>query len=104
LLSNVLPLQRRGALQSTIARTLVDVGSGGSCPKRYGVAVSARFRLGECAVDHRGGAYIGDAGFDFFNPLVDPIASGVIVYLGEMLGHRLTSIDIENNGSLRNRR
>jgi sugar lactone lactonase YvrE len=95
---------------------------------------AARFRLGESVVDYRGGIYIGDVGFDYLNPLVDPKPNGVIVYLGadgnstvvadnllhpngmtitpdnsslivaEMLGHRLTSFDIENDGSLRNRR
>ena len=76
---------------------------------------------------------LGD-GFDYLNPLVDPVPDGVIVYVnadgdssvvadnlfspngiaitpdnstlivGEMLSHRLTSFEIENNGSLRNRR
>lgn len=94
----------------------------------------ARFHFGESVVDCRGGVYVDDVGFDFLNPLVDPVANGVIVYLGadgnssvvaddlsyptglaitpnnsmlivgEMLGHRLTSFDIENDGSLRNRR
>jgi sugar lactone lactonase YvrE len=94
----------------------------------------ARFRLGDIVVDSCGGVYVGDDGFDCFNPLVDPVPNGVIVYVnaegdssvvadnlfspngfavtpdnstlivGEMLGHRLTSFTIENDGSLRNRR
>ncbi len=94
----------------------------------------ARFRLGDSVVDSCGGVYIGDDGFDYLNPLVDPVPDGVIVYVnadgdssvvaddlfspngiaitpdnstlivGEMLGHRLTSFEIENDGSLRNRR
>jgi sugar lactone lactonase YvrE len=198
-----LPPHRREALQSTIARTIVDVGAGvtfAKCPRWIGekllfldihdrsikstdlagnvrkvrelpylpgsldvredgrlivsdalhsmlyqfesdaafpiadLSKIARCRLGESVVDYRGGVYIGDVGFDFLNPLVDPISNGVLIYLGadgnpfvvadnlfypsgmtitpdnstlivsESLGHRLTCFDIENDGSLRNRR
>ena len=94
----------------------------------------AGFCLSDGIVDNRGGMYVGDVGFDFLNPLVDPVPNGVIVYIGadgkssvvardlffpngmiitydkktlivaETLGHRLTAFEIEGDGSLRNRR
>jgi sugar lactone lactonase YvrE len=93
----------------------------------------ARFCLSDGIADSRGGMYVGDVGFDFLDPLVDPAPNGVIVYVSEdgksmvvagdiffpngmivtpdmrtlivaeMLGHRLTSFGINNDGSLRNR-
>ena len=90
--------------------------------------------LRDCIVDNRGGMYINDVGFDFLDPLVDPVPTGVIVYVSakgkssvvagdvfspggmivtsdnstlivaEMLGHRLTAFEIDDDGSLRNRR
>jgi sugar lactone lactonase YvrE len=78
--------------------------------------------------------YVADVGFDFLDPLVDPVSNGVIVYISangkssvvaenlyfptgmifsidnktlivaETLGHRLTSFAIEGDGSLNNRR
>jgi sugar lactone lactonase YvrE len=94
----------------------------------------AGFCLGDGIVDSRGGMYVGDAGFDFLNPLVDPVPHGVIVHVSvdgkpsvvagnlffpngmiitpdnstlivaETLGHRLTAFEIGNDGSLQNRR
>ncbi len=94
----------------------------------------ARFCLSDGIVDSRGGMYVSDIGFDFLDPLVDPVPNGVIVYISadgesivvagdlffpsgmiitpdnntlivaETLGHRLTAFEIENNGSLKNRR
>lgn len=94
----------------------------------------AGFCLSDGIVDNRDGMYVGDAGFDYLNPLVDPVPHGVIVHLSadgkssvvardlffpngmvitpdnrtlivaETLAHRLTAFEIENDGSLRNRR
>jgi sugar lactone lactonase YvrE len=85
-------------------------------------------------IDGRGGMYISDAGFDFLNPLVDRVPNGVIIYVkadghsfvvaadlffpngmiitpdngtlivAETLAHRLIAFEIENDGSLHNRR
>ena len=94
----------------------------------------ASWWLSDGIVDGRGGMYVGDVGFDFLNPLVDPVPDGVIIYVSangekslvagnlfspagmivtpdnstlivaETLAHRLTAFDIENDGSLGNRR
>lgn len=94
----------------------------------------ARFCLSDGIVDSRGGMYVGDVGFDFLDPLVDPVSNGVIVHISadgkssivagnlffpngmiitpdnstlivaETLGHRLTAFEIENDGSLQKRR
>jgi sugar lactone lactonase YvrE len=94
----------------------------------------ARTCLNDGIVDQRGGMYVNDVGFNFLDPLVDPVADGVIVYISptgissvvaggiftpggmivtpdnstlivaETLGHRLTAFEIDRDGSLRNRR
>ena len=94
----------------------------------------ARTCLNDGIVDNRGGMYVNDVGFDFLDPLVDPVADGVIIYISpngkssvvaggvcapggmivtpdnstlivaETLGHRLTAFEIDRDGSLRNRR
>ena len=94
----------------------------------------AGFRLSDGIVDSRGGMYVGDVGFDFLDPLVDPVPNGVIVYINEdgsssvvardlffpngmiitpdnstfivaeTLAHRITAFEIEKDGSLKNRR
>ena len=94
----------------------------------------AKFCLGDGVVDNCGGMYVADVGFDFMDPLVDPVPNGVIAYISadgassvvaenlyfpngmiisidnrtlivaETLGHRLTSFAIEGDGSLNNRR
>ncbi len=94
----------------------------------------AGFCLSDGIVDSHGGMYVGDAGFDFLNPLVDPVPHGVIVHVSvdgkpsvvaedlffpngmvitpdnstlivaEALGFRLTAFEIEDDGSLQNRR
>jgi len=94
----------------------------------------AGFCLSDGILDSRGGMYFGDVGFDFLDPLVDPVPNGVIVHISadgkssvvgqdlffpngmiitpdnstlivaETLGHRLTAFEIENDGSLKNRR
>ena len=90
--------------------------------------------LSDGILDGRGGMYVGDVGFDFLDPLVDPVSNGVIVYIdadgktsvvagdlffpngmaitpdnstfivAETFGHRLTAFEIEKDGSLKNRR
>ena len=90
--------------------------------------------LSDSIVDSRGGMYVGDAGFDFLDPLKDPVPNGIIVYVtadgnvsivaadlffpngmivtqdnetlivAETLARRLLAFDISNDGSLHNRR
>jgi hypothetical protein len=96
------------------------------------------FVAGPCTYDTvgdiHGGIYVSDVGFDFLNPLVNPVSNGVVVYVSadgrssivaenlyfpngmiigvdnktlivaETLGHRLTAFEIEDDGSLINRR
>ena len=94
----------------------------------------ARFCLSDNIVSNRGDIYVGDMGFDFLDPLVNPVPTGVIVHVprdassrvvadnlflpngmiitpdnrtlivAESLAHRLTAFDIQDDGSLRNRR
>jgi len=94
----------------------------------------AGYCLSDGIVDSRGGMYFGDAGFDFLNPLEDPVPNGVIVYItadgnvsvvaadlffpngmivtqdnetlivAETLAHRLLAFDIRKDGSLHGRR
>lgn len=94
----------------------------------------AKYFLSDSATDNLGGIYVADAGFDFMDPLVDPVPSGFITYIradgkasvvaedlffpnglivtpdnktllvAETLGHRLTAFEIDGDGSLKNRR
>ena len=94
----------------------------------------ARFCFNDGIVDNRGGIYVGDAGYNFLEPLTDPVQNGVIVHVNaagkssvvardlffpngmiispdsstlivaETLAHRLTAFEIEHDGSLKNRR
>lgn len=94
----------------------------------------AGFCLSDGVVDRCGGIYVADAGFDFLDPLMDPVSNGVIVHIAangnvavvagdlffpsgmvitpdnrtmivaETLAHRLIAFDIVNDGSLQNRR
>ena len=94
----------------------------------------ARFCLSDGILDSRGGMSVGDVGFDFLDPLVDPAPNGVIVHISadgqssvvardlfypngmiispdnstmivaETLGHCLTAFEIDNDGSLQHRR
>ena len=94
----------------------------------------AGYFLSDSTFDSSGGIYVADVGFDFLDPLVDPVPNGVIVYISpdgessvvaadlffpngmivtpdnrslivaEMLRHRLTAFEIESDGSLHNRR
>jgi sugar lactone lactonase YvrE len=92
------------------------------------------FCLSDGIVDTQGRMYVGDIGYDFVVPSAKPVESCVIVLvtpegqasvvadklcfpngmvitpdagtliIGETLGHRLTAFDIEDDGSLSNRR
>ncbi|MCH8137193.1 MAG: SMP-30/gluconolactonase/LRE family protein [Proteobacteria bacterium] len=94
----------------------------------------ARFCLGDGIIDSHGGLYVGDIGFNYLDPLVDPVATGTIIHISaagqativardlffpsgmlvsenastlivaETLRHRLTAFDIESDGRLENRR
>ena len=94
----------------------------------------ARVCLSDCVLDSRGGMYVGDVGFDYLDPMVEPVPSGLIVHVNaqgkssvvagdlfsprgmivtpdsntlivaEALGHRLTAFEIGQDGSLLNRR
>jgi sugar lactone lactonase YvrE len=94
----------------------------------------ARVCLSDGVHDGRGGMYINDVGFDYLDPTVEPVPAGLIVYVNaqgesfvvagdlfsphgmvvtpdnstlivaETLGHRLTAFEIEQDGSLQNRR
>ena len=94
----------------------------------------AGFCLGDGIIDSHGGMYVGDIGFNYLDPLVDPVPEGTIIHIGatgqatiiardlffpggmlmsenastlivaETLRHRLTAFDIESDGRLENRR
>jgi sugar lactone lactonase YvrE len=105
------------------------------CEKQVAnLAGVARCCLSDAIVATQGAIYVGDVGFDFLDPLVDPVSNGIIVHIekggrvslvaedlffpngmvitpdqrtlivAETLGHSLTAFDIANNGSLGNRR
>ncbi len=92
------------------------------------------FCLGDGIIDSNGGMYVGDIGFNYLDPLVDPVPAGMIIHISaagqativardiffpggmlvsenastlivaETLRHRLTAFDIESDGRLQNRR
>jgi len=92
------------------------------------------FCLSDGIVDAKGRLYVGDIGYNFFDPAAKPVETCVIVLVGsdgrasvvadklffpngmvitpdgrtlivgETLGHRLTAFDIQEDGSLSNRR
>ncbi len=94
----------------------------------------AKFCLTDVIVDNRDATYVCDVGFNYLDPLVDPVANGVIVHINangqpivvarnllfpngmaispdnktlivsESLGHRLTAFEINGDGSLQDRR
>jgi len=93
-----------------------------------------QFCLSDGIVDHQGRLYVGDIGYNFFDPAAKPVETCVLVLLqpdgkasvvadklffpngivitpdgktlifGETLGHRLTAFDIQKDGTLTNRR
>ena len=97
-------------------------------------ALAAGPCLYDTVVDNHGGMYVANVGFDFLDPLVDPVANGVISYINvdgkssvvaenlyfptgmiitldhktliiaESLGYRLTEFTIAAAGTLENRR
>ena len=97
-------------------------------------ALAARPCLYDTVVDSHGGMYVADIGFDFLDPLVDPVPNGMIIYvnadgessvaaeelyfpggliipldnktliIAESLRHRLTAFAIGAAGALGNRR
>lgn len=98
------------------------------------VSTLTKFCLSDGIVDAKGRLYVGDIGYNFVDPAAKPVETCVIVLVGpdglasvvadklffpngmvitpdgrtlivgETLGHRLTAFDIQENGSLRNRR
>ena len=98
--------------------------------KLYDLSNVSNWCLSDGIVDSRGGMYVGDVGFDFLDPLVDPVPEGVIVYVSakgessvvagnlfspagmivtpdnstlivaETLAHRLTAFEIENDWAI----
>ena len=94
----------------------------------------AQFCLSDAIVTTAHGIYVGDVGFNFLDPLADPVSNGIIVHIeqggrgtivaenlffpngmvvtpdertlivAETLGHCLTAFDIAKDGSLGNRR
>ena len=97
-------------------------------------ALVAEHFLFDTVDDIYGGTYVANVGFDFLNPLVDPVRTGIIIYvdaegessvaadelyfpngmtisldnktliIAESLGHRLTAYSIGPAGILENRR
>jgi sugar lactone lactonase YvrE len=93
-----------------------------------------KFCLSDGIVDAKGRLYVGDIGYNFLDPAAKPVETCVIVLVGpdgrasvvadklffpngmvitpdgrtlivgETLGHRLTAFDLQEDGSLRNRR
>ncbi len=93
----------------------------------------ARICLGDGVIDSHGGMYVSDIGFNYLDPLVDPVPAGTIIHISatgqstivardlffpggmivsesastlivaETLRHRLTAFDIESDGRLENR-
>jgi sugar lactone lactonase YvrE len=93
-----------------------------------------QFCLSDGIMDAKGRLYVGDIGYNFLDPAAKPVETCVIVLVGpdgrasmvadklffpngmvitpggrtlivgETLGHRLTAFDIQEDGSLRNRR
>ena len=94
----------------------------------------ARYCLSDAIVVSQGRIYLADVGYDFLNPLVDPVPQGIIMLVNdrgavspvaedlfypsgmvvtpdektlivaETLGHRLTAFDIAEDGALGKRR
>jgi sugar lactone lactonase YvrE len=98
------------------------------------ISALTEFCLSDGIVDARGRLYVGDIGYNFFDPAAKPVETCVIVLVGpdgrasvvadklffpngmvitpdgrtlivgETIGHRLTAFDIQEDGSLGNRR
>lgn len=109
-------------LEATVKKQVADLGNAAGC------------FLCDSVIDSHGDMYVTDSGFDFLDPLVDPLPNGVVIHVrmdgrssvvardlllpsglivtpdnkalvvAESLGHRLTVFDINDDGSLKNRR
>ena len=104
------------------------------CNKLADISDFTKFCLSDGIVDAKGRLYVGDIGYNFLDPAAKPVETCVIVLVGpdgrasvvadklffpngmvitpdgrtlivgETLGHRLTAFDIQEDGSLSNRR
>ena len=114
-------------------RTMFRLGPAGQ-QQVADISSLAQFCLNDVVVDSCGGIYVCDVGYDFQDPLVDPMPNGTIIYISvdgtssvvardlfspsgmiiipdrrtlivaETLGHRLTAFDISSEGGLQNSR
>jgi sugar lactone lactonase YvrE len=108
--------------------------TGASLQQIADISPLTTFCLSDGIVDAEGRLYVGDIGYNFVDPAAKPVETCVIVLVGpdgrasvvadklffpngmvitpdgrtlivgETLGHRLTAFDIQEDGSLRNRR
>ncbi len=109
-------------------------GAGGALQELADISGLTEFCLSDGIVDARGRLYVGDIGYNFVDPAARPVETCVIVLVGpdgrasvvadklsfpngmaitpsgrklivgETMGHRLTAFDIQEDGSLSNRR
>jgi sugar lactone lactonase YvrE len=109
-------------------------GAGAALQQVADISDLTEFCLSDGIVDARGRLYVGDIGYNFVDPAARPVETCVIVLVGpdgraavvadklffpngmvitpdgrtlivgETLGHRLTAFDIQEDGSLSNRR
>ncbi len=109
-------------------------GAGAGLQQVADISGLTEFCLSDGIVDAQGRLYVGDIGYNFFDPTARPVETCVIVLVGsdgrasvvadklffpngmvitpdsrtlivgETLGHRLTAFDIQEDGSLSNRR
>lgn len=127
-------LKDKGLLISDSLHQRIFLWASGRSKLMADLSHDTKYRLGDSVLDFHGGMYVGDVGFDFLNPLVDPLPNGGIIYINaegkssvvarnlfypngmvitpdnttlivaEMLAHRLVAFEINNDGSLKNRR
>lgn len=109
-------------------------GKGGSLQRVADISGLTKFCLSDGIVDAKGRLYVGDIGYNFNDPAAKPVETCVIVLVtpegratvvadklffpngmvitpdgktlivGETIGHRLTAFDVQEDGSLGNRR
>ncbi|MEZ6141768.1 MAG: SMP-30/gluconolactonase/LRE family protein [Zavarzinella sp.] len=108
--------------------------AGGSLQEFADISNITKFCLSDGIVDSKGRLYVGDIGYNFLDPAAKPVETCVMVLIdsqgqasvvadnlffpngivitpdertlivGETIGHRLTAFDIQEDGSLSNRR
>jgi sugar lactone lactonase YvrE len=108
--------------------------AGGALQQLADISALTEFCLSDGIVDSKGRLYVGDIGYNFLDPAAKPVETCVIVLVGpdgrasvvadklsfpngmvitpdgrtlivgETLGHRLAAFDIQEDGSLSNRR